>query len=116
MRRSPPLDEDDLLDCWELEINYDQQHPRRQSLDQQSIVEQAEDVLETYDSVYGRSDDFARIQREVQQQQHQQQLQQHQQQQQRTNSLQNPTNNTPITRVGGVDGALPYRAICCSIM
>lgn len=58
--------------------------------DRNTHIEQGEDVLELYDSKYGKNEDYLNLQREVKEK----------------------VNNSNHAKHGN----LPYRAICCSIM
>lgn len=99
----------DLLDCWESDIeikNFDNKlidvrkrqisngHVQNGNVPEKQIcVDKGEDVLEVYESVYGKNEDFLRIQKEVEEKKREKK------------GLTYPR-----------DGGLPYRAICCSVM
>lgn len=85
--------EEDLLDCWENEVT----PPLTNSADALTIttngfVEEGEDVVEVYESRYGKNEDYLRLKAEVEEAT-------------KKNSANFPKH-----------GNLPYRAICCSIM
>lgn len=84
----------ELLDCWEPDVclgpGEQQQECTPPPLSAVLPVEEAEDALDAYESVYGCSGDLERIGREVQ----------------GVQRLRHPRG----------DGGLPYRAICCSVM
>lgn len=76
----------DLLECWEDETSPEMSKKNSSA----SLVEEGEDVLEIYDSKYGKNEDFLNIQKEI--------------------GEKKMSGNFPK------HGNLPYRAICCSIM
>lgn len=80
----------DLLECWESDIDIKNYQYDLKKVPE--IIETGEDVLEIYESVYGKNEDFLRIQKEI------------------NENNENRSLNYPK------NGSLPYRAICCNVM
>lgn len=84
----------DLLECWENEIVPDPQANANTGATTNGFVEEAEEVVEVYESKYGKNEDFLQLRAEIEGKM----------------GAKKTATNYPK------HGNLPYRAICCSIM
>ncbi|KAL3270615.1 hypothetical protein HHI36_021149 [Cryptolaemus montrouzieri] len=91
----------DLLDCWENDISI---HSGRKSSTEEGCDKESKmngdnkdgDVIEVYESKYGRNEDFLELQKEIEEKKR----------------LENDARSRNFPK----HGALPYRAICCNVM